>query len=258
MTTFWSRSGVGLAAVAAALVAFSAWSIAAPREKSSAAAGETAKVDAAKVDTAAGEAIDVFDAIKSEQVDVKFIAVSANKANLIVENKTKKPLTIKLPEAFAGVPVLAQFAAGAGQDVGGGGGPAFNIAPEKTHKVELAVLCLDHGKPDPTARMPYELKPISAVSDKPEVSALLVRYGKGDVATKAAQAAAWHLENGMSWQELAGKNIEDPRGLKSPYFTKREIAQGMKLADGAVAFAKEHAAGAPGFESFSPGAKASR
>ncbi len=254
MTTSWSRSGVALAALAAAVIctSMSTLSMAADGEKASAARGAIVASDAV-----ARDAIDVFDAIANDQIEVKFIALNANKANLIVANKTKQPLTIKLPEAFAGMPVLAQFGADdANQGVGGGGGGGpFNIAPEKTRKVEVACVCLEHGKPDPYAKVPYELKPLSAISDKPEVAALIARYSKGDISTKAAQAAAWHLQNGMSWKELAAKELEHVRGPNEPYFTRQEIAAAMKLADGAVAYAKQQAADATSFESYSPGAK---
>lgn len=211
------------------------------------------KKTSAKADAPAGETVDVFEAMKNEQIDVKFIAMSATKANLVIENKTNKPLTIQLPDAVAGMPVLAQVG-GDAQGVGGAAGGPFNIAPEKTRKIELACLCLEHGKADPYSKMPYELKPISALSDKPEVAALLVRYGKGDVSTQAAQAAAWHLQNGLSWKELAAKELVDGRGLKTPYFSRREIAEGMKSADAAVAQAKALGKDTASFESYIPGA----
>jgi hypothetical protein len=205
---------------------------------------------ATKTEAPVGETVDVFEAMKAGQIDVKFIAMSPNKANLVVENKTNKPLTITLPEAVAGMPVLGQV--DGGQGIGAPGGGPFNIAPEKTKKVELACVCLEHGKADPYSKMKYELKPISAISDKPEVSAMLVRYGKGDISKQGAQAAAWHLQNGMSWKDLAGKQIVDPRGLKTPFFSKKEIAEGMKLAEHAVAHAKKNAGEAPSYESYSP------
>ena len=36
----------------------------------------------------------------------------------LIENKTTKPLTVKMPDAFAGVPVLAQVGGGGGTDRG--------------------------------------------------------------------------------------------------------------------------------------------
>lgn len=240
MTQFCVRTLAVCLLVASAAV----FVVAAPRENKA----------SAKSDVPAGEAVDVFEALKNEQIDVKFIAMSATKANLVIENKTRKPLTIQLPEVVAGMPVLAQIGGDAGQGVGGAAGGPFNIAPEKTRKIELPCLCLEHGKPDPYSKMPYELKPISALSDKPEVAALLVRYGKGEVSTQAAQAAAWHLQNGLSWKELATKELVDGRGLKTPYFSRREIAEAMKLADAAVAKTKESAGNQASLESYSPGA----
>jgi hypothetical protein len=213
---------------------------------------EPAAKKAASAEAATGESVDVFEAMKNDQIDVKFVAMSATKANLVIENKTKKPLTITMPPAVAGVPVLAQVDAGT-QGVGGPPGGAFNIAPEKTRKIEMPCVCLEHGKADPYSKIPYELKPIAAISDKPEVEALLVRYGKGDISAQVAQAAAWNLQNGMSWQELAAKELKDGRGLKSPYFSKKELAAAMKLAEGAVAHAKEKSGGKAGFEAYSPG-----
>jgi hypothetical protein len=238
MTQFCLRSLNCLLVCASAAVMV----VAAPGEEKS----------ATKTEAPAGETVDVFEAMKNGQIDVKFIAMSPTKANLVVENKTKKPLTITLPEAVAGMPVLGQL--DGGQGVGAPGGGPFNIAPERTKKVELPCVCLEHGKADPYAKMKYELKPISAISDKPEVSAMLVRYGKGDISKQGAQAAAWHLQNGMSWKELAGKQLVDPRGSKSPYFSKKEIAEGMRLAEHAVAHAKDYATDKESYESYSPGA----
>jgi hypothetical protein len=62
------------------------------------------------------------------------------------------------------------------------------------------------------------------------------------------------LQNGLSWKELAAKQLVDGRGLKSPYFSRKDIAAGVKLAEQAVAHSKEHASDKASFESYSPGA----
>src|SRR5579863_6380205 len=81
--------------------------------------------------------VDLFDAVKSGQIAVKFIPRNSLEGQLLVTNQTDQPLTVKLPDAFAAIPVLAQAAAnppgGNGnnksynktnqnQGVGGGGG----------------------------------------------------------------------------------------------------------------------------------------
>ena len=54
-----------------------------------------------------GEQIDLFAAMKQGQIDVQFIPQDENRCRLLVTNKTDQPLSVKLPDSFAGVPVLA-------------------------------------------------------------------------------------------------------------------------------------------------------
>jgi len=70
---------------------------------------------------ASSEAVDLFAALDQKVVEVKLIAKDSTECNVILKNKTDKPLTIRMPETFAGVPVLAQFG-GLGGDMGYGGG----------------------------------------------------------------------------------------------------------------------------------------
>jgi hypothetical protein len=68
------------------------------------------------------ETVELFAAIKSGDVEVRLIPKDAKEATVIVTNKTKKPLSVKMPEAFAGVPVLAQQGFGNQGNQGGFGG----------------------------------------------------------------------------------------------------------------------------------------
>src|SRR5690606_4769250 len=69
------------------------------------------------------QTVEFFQAMKDGQLNVKFIPENDEAANVLIENKTDKPLNVKLPEAFAGVPVLAQLGGmgGGGGMMGGGG-----------------------------------------------------------------------------------------------------------------------------------------
>src|SRR5688572_19321203 len=69
-------------------------------------------------------AIELFAGMEAGELEVKIIPKDATKGTIIVENKTGKPVTIKLPDAFGAVPVLAQFGAcpGGGGGCPGGGG----------------------------------------------------------------------------------------------------------------------------------------
>ena len=211
-------------------------------------------------------ALDLFDGMKSGEIAVKFIAHNSQEGQLVVTNKTDQPLTVKLPDAFAAVPVLAQAAAGApannstrkssnsnnnqNQGVGGGGigggggygGGAFDIAPEKTAKVKLDTVCLEHGKKEPNPRVPYEIRPIDTFTSDANVQELCKLLGTGQLSQRAAQAAAWHLANHMTWEQLTDKKIHHLIGGDEIYFSKEEILAAMQITDRAMKAAEARAA----------------
>lgn len=76
----------------------------------------------------ASEALEVefFEAVKNQQIDAAIYPRNSLESRVVIKNIADVPLNIRLPETFAGVPVLAQRASGAGgnsgQAVGGGFG----------------------------------------------------------------------------------------------------------------------------------------
>ena len=196
------------------------------------------------------DAIGLFTAMAAGDVEVRLVPRNATRANLMVENKTDGPLHLRLPEAFAGVPVLAQFGGGLGGRGGGGrggrgggmgggmgggggggqqafgggggmmgggmmgggmmgggmgGGGFFSVPPEAIRKFKIATVCLEHGKKDPHPRTPYEIRPLSDVTEDAQVAEIVKMLGYGEIDQVSAQAATWHLTDGLSWQELAVK-----------------------------------------------------
>ncbi len=222
-----------------------------------------------------GELVEIFSGIEQGQIEVQLIARDSTRANLLVRNKTGKPLNVVLPQAFAGVPVLAQFQDIIGDDrrvndarlpqmlgIGpgrnnwpGGGvmnvrgpnvrGPNvppgfwFNVAPEKVGKLKLTAVCLEYGKPDPRPRFKYQIKPIRSVADKPEVAELCAMLGRGEIGQRAAQLAVWHLNNELSWQKLANMRTKLAIGTK-PTYTQREFQAGKMAAETAAKLAEQH------------------
>ncbi len=75
------------------------------------------RVDQPKLDA---EIVEMFAAMEAGQIGVKIIPKDSKLARIFVENKTDKPLTVRLPAAFVGIPALAQFGGGGG-GMGGGG-----------------------------------------------------------------------------------------------------------------------------------------
>ncbi len=213
------------------------------------------------------EAVDLFNAIEQGEIEVKLIPSDDKEANVIITNKTKRPLSVRLPAAFAGVPVLAQQigafdgggigpgndddndnnqnqalgggfggGGGLGGGLGGGGlggggfGGAFNIAPEKVGKLKVACVCLEHGKKDPNPRVPYTMKPIDQYTKDLKVQVVLQLLSSGKINQRIAQAAAWHFANGMSWQQLASKKIDRIGRPDEPYFRPAELRAALQVA----------------------------
>jgi hypothetical protein len=219
--------------------------------------------------------VDLFDAMKSGDIDVKFIAKNSREGQLLVTNKTDQPLTVKLPDAFAAVPVLAQAAGGGGagnkksyggssnkgnnqnQGVGGGGGGigggigggggggggAFDVAPEKLAKIKLDTVCLEHGKKEPAANVPYEIRPIDTFTSDPKVQELCKLLGTGELSQHAAQAAAWHLANHMTWEQLTDKKTHHLLGGDEIYFSAADIRAAMQITDRATKMADARESG---------------
>ncbi len=210
------------------------------------------------------QSIDLFAGMKSGDIDVRLIAKSDREAQLVVTNKTKQPISVQLPKAFAASPVLAQglgvgggggrnngggstnsnsqnqsigggggFGGGGGGFGGGGGGfggGGFNIAPEAIGKLKMPVVCLEHGKKDPNARIPYEIKPIEQFTSDARVQELLTMLGDGKLPQRAAQAAAWHFTDNMGWDELAAKQTKHIGKPGEPYFSPQELQAALQIA----------------------------
>ncbi|MDR3196565.1 MAG: hypothetical protein LBU34_01745 [Planctomycetaceae bacterium] len=208
--------------------------------------------------------IGLFDAVKQNLIEAKITARNSMEGRVTIKNKSGVPLRINLPETFAAVP-LGQFddlgigggegggrrggrsggssrgggSGGGAQTTGGGFGGGgmsggmggWSIPPEKILRQDVSMVCLEYGKREPARHMNYELRPLGSVTNKPEVHALCNLVGSGAVDQNAAQAAVWHYNNGLSWEELANKQHK-PRvdSLNQvPYFSQEQMFYAMNL-----------------------------
>jgi hypothetical protein len=225
----------------------------------------------------AQQGVDLFEGMRDGTLDAKVVPMSDHEARIFITNKTNQPVSIKLPEAFAAVP-LAQFgggggggragggggggrsssrsssSSGGGQNQssggglggsgggGGGGGGMFSVPAEKTAEINAETLCLDHGLRDPSPSVPYKLVPADEHLDRPAVVELLKAFGRGEMDHQAAQAAAWHLNNDMSWDELAAQKTGTKRSInRSPYFSGDQLKTAVAYSGAAEARAEEAA-----------------
>lgn len=217
------------------------------------------------------ERVELFAGIEEERLSATIIPKNSKQGQLIVENHSDQTLTVNLPQAFVGVPILAQFGGGGGgfggggfgggQQGGGGGGQAiggggqggfggqqggqqggggfFSVPPGQKVSMPVNSVCLQHGKQEPHAGMRYRVMPVKDFNDNPLLPELLAMVGTGKIDPQAAQAAAWHLTDKMSFDQLANKMEMHLGQGESPYFTPDQIAGAQDLLAAAKVRAEE-------------------
>ncbi len=119
---------------------------------------------------------------------------------------------------------------GGGQQGGGGGGGVFNIPPGRVGKASFKTFCLEEGKPEPRSRIEYRIQPLADLNSDPKIFEMCRMLANGEVTQPIAQAAAWNVANGLSWQELLYKNrIERMDGSYERYFQRNDIHFAQKV-----------------------------
>lgn len=81
--------------------------------------------------------------------------------------------------------------------------------------------------------------PMEEYSEDPVLHTLITMVGSGRLDTASAQAAAWNVANGMSWEELSAKKYDRIAVPDSPYFTRAQLMNAQNIVASAHALAKE-------------------
>lgn len=130
-------------------------------------------------------------------------------------------------------------------------GGMMRIEPDKKRTMTVPCVCLEHGKTDPNPRMKYKIVPIERINNDPRVAQLCGLLGTGQVPQNTAQAAAWHLANGLSWNELMLKNrFESQYTGNIRFFNPMELRNAFQLA---TLISREYEQSQSGESSSSPG-----
>ncbi|MCA9016731.1 MAG: hypothetical protein KDA77_15465 [Planctomycetaceae bacterium] len=201
--------------------------------------------------------VGLFDGIEKQTLSAKVIPQSAYSSAVLITNLTTEPLTVKIPSAVSSVHILAQAGpdngflqalqgnqqqTGDSQAVGGNLSPVgnnqkldfqglFTIPAEKTVRLQLRSVCLEHGKPCPSILKTYELRPIETqVKDKTLVL-LLEKFNPRRDDWEMMQAIAWHLGSHMDWQELSNKKKNHHIGGGVPYFSTAQLTTARKIVE---------------------------
>lgn len=99
----------------------------------------------------------------------------------------------------------------------------FSIPPERIVRVPYHSVCLRHGAVDPKQGNIYRLVRVEEFSADPRLPELLRLVGSQAESQAALQAAAWHIANGMSWEELEAKRFRRAAAPDTPYFRLADL-----------------------------------
>ena len=127
-----------------------------------------------------------------------------------------------------------------GSGGGGGVGGFFNIPPKKNVREDIKTVCLEHGKKEPNSHIKYDVRPINEVVEKPEVALLCAQIGTGQINQDVGQAAVWHVNCGLSWEQLAVKTMTQQGQPPRPYFMPQQLTVAQNAVVGTVQFVKEN------------------
>jgi hypothetical protein len=114
--------------------------------------------------------------------------------------------------------------------------PVFTVFPAKSRVLRIPTVCLDHGKREPNARVPYRMVAFDACSNDPRVADVLEALSRGSLSQKVAQAAAWHLSSGRTWEQLAAEVIEMAGGADPDVrvFSPAELMAARRFVEAAT------------------------
>jgi hypothetical protein len=121
---------------------------------------------------------------------------------------------------------------GGGGFGGGGGAGFFSIPPDRVAQVPYHSVCLNHGKQDPSPAMTYVAVPIEKYTDNKILQETIRMIGTGRLDYSVAQAAAWHITDNMSWEELGNLRANEIEGIESyadPVFSTDQLQSAQQL-----------------------------
>ncbi len=97
--------------------------------------------------------------------------------------------------------------------------------------------------------MKYKIVRLSEVNDSPVVNELCKALANRKVTQNIAQAAAWHVANGLTWQELVNKpKVISQYTGNQMYFSRFEVENAIRL----VSIASQQAEAAEGYPGNEP------
>lgn len=181
----------------------------------------------------ATETVGILDAAKSGDLAVTVRGAGESRVKFTIENKSAKRLNVVIPPGLVAASTAGQafqsmglgtptnnlnsfgaFRTGRNDSPGFRSIPAAAPAPEGLavspgQTVEMAIpsVCLNFGLPTPTAKNVFRLMDVETYSPDARVRKSLKSLSALGTSQLVAQAAMWHVCNGMTFDQIARQNV---------------------------------------------------
>lgn len=107
----------------------------------------------------------------------------------------------------------------------------FSIPPQSRVRLDFHSVCLNYGMRTPSERHRYSLVETDKYTQDEKLKELLALVGTGKIDSDVSQAVAWHLTDGMSYEQLAGLEQYHFGGRVTALFQPQDLQQAVKLFD---------------------------
>ncbi|MBS0204901.1 MAG: hypothetical protein JSS49_18495, partial [Planctomycetes bacterium] len=104
----------------------------------------------------------------------------------------------------------------------------FSIPAEKTVQLGFSSVCLNYGRREPHAGMKYRLVKAEDATTDPMLQQLLESYSPR-TSREVQQAAAWHLANGLTWEQISQLMDQQVPGSPIPLFNSQQLKSAREL-----------------------------
>jgi hypothetical protein len=87
--------------------------------------------------------------------------------------------------------------------------------------------------------MNYRIVPVESYTTEPVLQELITLVGTRQLSPSAAQAAAWHVANQISWQQLSSLKYDRVAAADVPQFSRQDLLRAQNLVATAQGRVKE-------------------
>jgi len=101
--------------------------------------------------------------------------------------------------------------------------PTWQLPPGRIVSQSVPCFCLEFGKPDPSPRVAYLLRPLTDLTHNSAVKELLIQFSRYQLPQRVTQLAVWRVGNQVPWNMLAKTKLPRSVAGRNRSFKPQEL-----------------------------------